>query len=90
MVRLKLSVENMPTLVFYIEFESEGEADRFEALSRWAVKREKKQVSIDAVKEKVGTPEVLALLHTEAILIRKVELQTASLEDIFMKVVMEE
>lgn len=73
-----------------IEFVSVEEAERFTAISPWAVRMEKKQVSINAVEEKVGTPEILALLHTESFHIRKVELQTASLEEIFMKVVMEE
>lgn len=73
-----------------IEFRSVEDADRFTALSPWKVKAEKKQVSIDALTEKIGTTEVIALLHTEALHIRKVELQTASLEEIFMKVVMGE
>ena len=80
----------MPTLVFLSSLSRRERRINLTAISRWAVQREKKQVSIDAVKEKVGTPEVLALLHTESLLIRKVELQTASLEDIFMKVVVEE
>ncbi|MCG7343771.1 ABC transporter ATP-binding protein [Sporosarcina sp. ACRSL] len=73
-----------------IDFESNEEAEKFKELSPWTAEREKKQVAIDAVKEGVGTPEVLALLNAENLTIRKVELQTASLEDIFMKVVMEE
>lgn len=73
-----------------IDFESEGEAERFTALSPWAFAKEKKQVSIDALKEGVGTSEVVTLLHKESLHIRKVELQTASLEEIFMKVVVEE
>jgi ABC-2 type transport system ATP-binding protein len=73
-----------------IDFESTGEAERFTALSPWAIDREKKQVSIDALKAGVGTSEVVALLHKESLHIRKVELQTASLEEIFMKVVVEE
>lgn len=73
-----------------IDFESAEEAERFTAISPWAFDKVKKQVAINAVKEKVGTSEVVALLHTESLLIRKVELQTASLEEIFMKVVVEE
>ncbi|MGG0669982.1 ABC transporter ATP-binding protein [Sporosarcina koreensis] len=73
-----------------IEFESIAEAERFAAISPWAVEKVKKHVSIDALQEGVGTPEVVSLLHTESLPIRKVELQTASLEEIFMKVVVEE
>ncbi|WP_432363149.1 ABC transporter ATP-binding protein [Sporosarcina sp. UB5] len=72
-----------------IEFESVGEAERFSAISPWAVTMDKKQVSINAAEEGIGTPEILALLHTESLHIRKLELQTASLEEIFMKVVEE-
>src|SRR5690606_3067984 len=72
-----------------VEFESVREAEKFTAISPWAVGMEKKQVSIDAVKEGVGTSEVIELLHTESLQIRKVEMQTASLEEIFMKVVVE-
>ncbi|MCM3636145.1 ABC transporter ATP-binding protein [Sporosarcina luteola] len=73
-----------------IDFESDIEAERFTAISPWAVRLEKKQVSIDAGKDEVSTSEVVALLHTESLHIRKVELQTASLEEIFMKVAVEE
>ncbi|WP_430541106.1 DUF4162 domain-containing protein [Sporosarcina thermotolerans] len=73
-----------------IEFESNDEADRFGAVSSWAFNKERRLLVIDATKEKVGISEVLALLNSENFLIRKLELQTASLEEIFMKVVMEE
>lgn len=73
-----------------VEFESNEEADRFGGMSSWAFNKERKQVVIDAAKEEVGISEVLALLNSKNFLIRKLELQTASLEEIFMKVVMEE
>lgn len=73
-----------------VEFESVADAERFTAISPWTVEMVKKHVSIDALKEGIGTPEVISMLHTESLRIRKVEMQTASLEEIFMKVVVEE
>ncbi|MDN4606279.1 ABC transporter ATP-binding protein [Sporosarcina highlanderae] len=73
-----------------IEFESDEEVDRFITMSPWAFSREKRLLVIDAEKEKVRISDALTLLTTENFLIRKLELQTASLEEIFMKVVMEE
>lgn len=73
-----------------IEFETEEELIRFEAVSSWMVTKVRKMAIIDAVKAGVGISEVMSLLHSEKFSIRKLEMQTASLEEIFMKVVMEE
>ncbi|WP_431312332.1 DUF4162 domain-containing protein [Sporosarcina oncorhynchi] len=71
-----------------IEFESTTEAARFLSLSTWTLASKGTFVSIDPVQQNISMSEVLAVLHGDSFRIRKVEWQTASLEEIFMKVVM--
>lgn len=71
-----------------IEFETTEEAERFLSLSTWTVASKEKYVSIDPLLQKISMAEVLAVLHADSFRIRKVEWQTANLEEIFMKVVM--
>lgn len=69
-----------------IEFQQQHELERFAKLSPWKLTRKGKVLSIDVLSEVVEMSDVLSLLHEGAFLLRKVECQTASLEDIFMKV----
>ena len=71
-----------------IEFESVTEASRFGSISTWTLVSKGTFVSIDPLQQNIGMTEVLAVLHGGSFRIRKVEWQTASLEEIFMKVVM--
>lgn len=72
-----------------IEFELDTEVKRFVELAPWKATSERQRVSIDPIREETNMSEVLAFLHTHSCIVRKVELQTASLEEIFMKVVVE-
>lgn len=69
-----------------IEFERLEELQRFTALAKWQVIVKGLTVSIDIRTEKADMPEVLSMLSSGPFLVRKVERQTASLEEIFMKV----
>ena len=69
-----------------IEFERLEELARFTKVSPWKFTTTNRTVVIDVVAEKLEMSAVLSLLHDEAFFIRKVERQTASLEDIFMEV----
>lgn len=71
-----------------IEFESVEEATRFLSISTWTLASKNNFVSIDPSHQQIGMTEVLAALHADSFRIRKVEWQTANLEEIFMKVVM--
>lgn len=72
-----------------IEFESETEVEKYTTHAPWKATRERNRVSIDPIREETNMSDVLAFLHTHSCIVRKVELQTASLEEIFMKVVVE-
>ncbi|MFD1206110.1 MULTISPECIES: ABC transporter ATP-binding protein [Sporosarcina] len=72
-----------------IEFETAQEAGRFVRMSSWDMKSKEKIVSIEVVERKVMMPHVLAILHKGDYAVRKVEMQTANLEEIFMKAVMD-
>ena len=69
-----------------IEFERLEDIKRFKMLTPWELTVTGRTIAIDIVKEKIEMPAVLALLHKEGFSIRKVERQTASLEEIFMEV----
>ena len=69
-----------------IEFERLEELDRFQAIAPWKFTTTNRTLLIDVVAEKVEMSAVLSLLHEKEFLIRKVERQTASLEEIFMEV----
>lgn len=69
-----------------IEFQEQQELERFATLSPWQFTTKDKSISIDIGSSVVEMPDVLSVLHEGAFLVRKVERQTASLEEIFMKV----
>jgi len=69
-----------------IEFEGQGELARFTQVSPWKYTTTNSSIVIDVVEEKVEMSAVLSLLHEGVFSVRKVERQTASLEDIFMEV----
>ena len=69
-----------------IEFERLEELQRFTASTKWQVFVKEVTASIDVRQEQVEMSEVLSLLSAGAFSVRKVERQTASLEEIFMKV----
>ena len=69
-----------------IEFDKIEELHRFAKVSPWKFTTNNRTISIDVKIEKVEIAAVLSLLHAESFLIRKVERQTASLEEIFMEV----
>ncbi|CAM3239332.1 ABC transporter ATP-binding protein [Filibacter tadaridae] len=69
-----------------IEFEKEQELQRFTEMAPWHVSANGLTVAIDVLTEGVGMPAIIALLHGQSFLVRKIERQTASLEEIFMKV----
>lgn len=69
-----------------IEFERLEELQRFTAIAKWRVVVKGLTVSIDIRTEGADMPEVLSMLHAGSFSVRKVERQTASLEEIFMKV----
>lgn len=69
-----------------IEFERLEELQRFTAGAKWQVYVKGLTVSIDVRQEQVDMSEVLTLLSAGVFSVRKVERQTASLEEIFMKV----
>lgn len=69
-----------------IEFDSLLELKRFTETSPWKVTSTGVVASIDVRAEQVEMPEILSILNTKSFHIRKVERQTASLEEIFMKV----
>jgi len=69
-----------------IEFEGIQELQRFMEATVWQVTSKGLIVSIDAKLEEAEMSSVLTMLTAGKFLVRKVELQTASLEDIFMKV----
>jgi ABC-2 type transport system ATP-binding protein len=69
-----------------IEFEKLMDVNRFKSLVPWKLTVTGHVISIDMLAEKIEMPAVLALLHKEGFSIRKVERQTASLEEIFMEV----
>lgn len=71
-----------------IEFEKEMDAQRFKELVSGPAQRQRLQVTIDLQEHPIDMANVLSLLSTHELTVRKVEKQTASLEDIFMKVVM--
>ena len=69
-----------------IEFDKLEELHRFAKVSPWKFAIDNRTISIDVKVEKVEMSAVLSLLHRESFLIRKVDRQTASLEEIFMEV----
>ena len=69
-----------------IEFQNSAELIRFSQISPWQFIPNGMSVTIDVSSELVEMTDVLALLHNGAFQLRKVERETASLEDIFMKV----
>lgn len=69
-----------------IEFEEQREIQRFKELSAWPFTTVDRTISIDMETTGIDMPSVLTIINEGAFLIRKVERQTASLEDIFMKV----
>ena len=69
-----------------IEFNSLPELQRFKEKTPWKVTTKGISVSIDVKAERVEMPAVLLMLTDGSYRVRKVERQTASLEDIFMKV----
>ncbi|MFC5589654.1 ATP-binding cassette domain-containing protein [Sporosarcina soli] len=69
-----------------IEFERLDELQRFIAIAKWPVVTKGVVVYIDMQTEDVRMSDVLSLLSSASFTIRKVERQTASLEEIFMKV----
>jgi ABC-2 type transport system ATP-binding protein len=69
-----------------IEFESMQELHRFTETTEWKVTSKGLITSIDVQTEGVDVSSVLSVLSTGPFLVRKVERQTASLEEIFMKV----
>lgn len=70
-----------------IEFEGTEESQRFVQAAPWKVDLTGMIGWIDLTGEHVSMPDVLALLSTGRYGVRKVEKQSASLEEIFMKVV---
>lgn len=69
-----------------IEFETRAELDRFSMLTPWQTTGNGLSLSIDILAEKIEMNDVLSVLSSNRCLVRKVEWQTASLEEIFMKV----
>ncbi|MFJ7934047.1 ATP-binding cassette domain-containing protein [Sporosarcina sp. NPDC096371] len=69
-----------------IEFERLEELQRFMSIASWQVIVKGVTVSIDVRTEGATMTEVLSLVSSGTFQVRKVEQQTASLEDIFMKV----
>lgn len=69
-----------------IEFDKIEELHRFTKVSPWKFAMDNRTISIDVKVEKVEMSAVLSVLHEESFLIRKIERQTASLEEIFMEV----
>lgn len=69
-----------------IEFQNQAELIRFTQISPWQFTPMNLSISIDVGKELVEMSDVLSVLHEGRFLLRKVERETASLEDIFMKV----
>lgn len=69
-----------------IEFERLEELRRFTAIAKWQVIVKGLTVSIDIRTEGADMAEVLSMLSAGAFSVQKVERQTASLEEIFMKV----
>lgn len=69
-----------------IEFEEQAEIERFKAVSPWQCTIVDGVIAIDMEKTGIDMPSVLSILNEGAFLVRKVERQTASLEEIFMKV----
>lgn len=69
-----------------IEFEGMQELDRFKELVEWQVTSKGLVSSIDVRSQVIEMSSVLSVLSEGAFLVRKVELQTATLEEIFMKV----
>jgi ABC-2 type transport system ATP-binding protein len=70
-----------------IEFEGVEELQRFTETVEWQVTSKGLIASIDVRSEGAEMSSVLPILSAGTFLVRKVELQTASLEEIFMKVV---
>lgn len=69
-----------------IEFEEQQEVQRFKEISPWQFTTIGRTISIDMKTTGIDMPSVLTLINEGAFLVRKVERQTASLEEIFMKV----
>lgn len=69
-----------------IEFDKLEEVHRFAKISPWKFTTINRTISIDVMVEKVEMLVVLSFLDRESFLIRKIERQTASLEEIFMEV----
>lgn len=69
-----------------IEFEGMQELHRFMEATKWQVTSKGLLASINVQTEEVDMVSVLSMLSTGPFLVRKVERQTASLEEIFMKV----
>ncbi len=69
-----------------IEFERLEELQRFMETAKWQAIVKGLTASIDVRTGGAEMPEVLSILSSGAFLVRKVERQTASLEEIFMKV----
>ncbi|AOV06241.1 ABC transporter ATP-binding protein [Sporosarcina ureilytica] len=71
-----------------IEFLTDNELQRFVKQTSWQARIKGLKLSIDAEKDSINMSTVLSVLHEGNFQIRKVEQQTASLEEIFMKVAM--
>lgn len=69
-----------------IKFEELSELQRFVEQIPWESQTKELTITIDVESQKVDMANVLSLLHEGAYHVRKVERQTASLEEIFMKV----
>ncbi|WP_342513757.1 ABC transporter ATP-binding protein [Sporosarcina sp. FSL K6-1522] len=69
-----------------IEFDTVEEVKRFTQKVAWQVASQGLVASVDVQMEGIEMATVLALLNSESFAVRKVERQTASLEEIFMKV----
>ncbi len=69
-----------------IEFESIEERKRFESLITWEVTSKDLSISLAVDQPNVSMHQVLTILQSNNCSVRKVEHQTASLEEIFMKV----
>ena len=69
-----------------IEFDQLEEIDRFAKGSPWNFSTTNRTISIDVATENAEMSAVLSRLHDENFQVRKVERQTASLEEIFLEV----
>lgn len=69
-----------------IEFIKTEELERFKKVSPWKFVQVNQTITIDVNVEQVEMTAVLSFLHKGNFMIRKIERQTASLEEIFMEV----